>query len=132
MYILYCVCAVISHFSHVWLYATLWTVGPSVYGILQARILEWVAVSSCRGSSWPRDQTHISCVPCIAGGFLTAEPPLKPIYNITCCLTLAFLGKWLQAVMMCHSSECYVAEFAKERIVCVWGGGVRWRWERGL
>ena len=34
--------------------------GSSVYGILQARILEWVAMSSCRGSSWPRDQISIS------------------------------------------------------------------------
>ena len=31
--------------------------GPSVPGILQARILEWVAVPSSRGSSWPRDGT---------------------------------------------------------------------------
>ena len=35
--------------------------GSSVHGILQARILEWVANSSSRGSSWPRDWTHISC-----------------------------------------------------------------------
>ena len=33
----------------------------SLHGISQARILEQVAVSSCRGSSQPRDQTHISC-----------------------------------------------------------------------
>ena len=39
--------------------------GSSVYGILQARILEWVAISSSRGSSQPRDQTHIYCVFCI-------------------------------------------------------------------
>ena len=32
----------------------------SVYGILQARILEWVAISFSRGSSWPRDQTQVS------------------------------------------------------------------------
>ena len=37
----------------------------SVYGIFQARILEWVAISSSRGSSWPRDWTCISCVFCI-------------------------------------------------------------------
>ena len=36
--------------------------GSSVYGIIQARILEWVAISSFRGSSRPRDWTHISCV----------------------------------------------------------------------
>ena len=38
--------------------------GSSDYGILQARILEWVAMPSCRGSSQPRDQTHIYYVCC--------------------------------------------------------------------
>ena len=33
--------------------------GCSAYGILQARILEWVAIPSSRGSSWPRDQTQV-------------------------------------------------------------------------
>ena len=32
--------------------------GSSVHGIFQARILEWVAISSSRGSSWPRDWTY--------------------------------------------------------------------------
>ena len=36
--------------------------GSSVHGILQARILEWVAISFSRGSSWPRDQTQVSCI----------------------------------------------------------------------
>ena len=39
--------------------------GSSVHGILQARILEWVAISYSRGSSWPKDGTHISCISCI-------------------------------------------------------------------
>ena len=34
----------------------------SVYGIFQASILVWFAISSSRGSSWPRDRTHISCI----------------------------------------------------------------------
>ena len=34
------------------------SLGCSVHGIFQARILEWVAVPSSRGSSWPRGQTH--------------------------------------------------------------------------
>ena len=46
--------------------------GSSVHGIRQARILEWVAVPSSRGSSRPRDQTHISSVSCL-GGFLTTS-----------------------------------------------------------
>ena len=41
----------------------------SVPGILQARILEWIAVPSSRGSSRSRDRTHVSYVSCIAGGF---------------------------------------------------------------
>ena len=36
--------------------------GSSVHGILQARILEWVAISSSRRSYWPRSQTQVSCV----------------------------------------------------------------------
>ena len=40
--------------------------GSSVHGILQTRILEWVAIPFSRESSWPRDWTLVSC---IAGGF---------------------------------------------------------------
>ena len=40
--------------------------GFSVHGILQVGILEWVAISFSRGSSCPRDQTHISCICCIS------------------------------------------------------------------
>ena len=36
--------------------------GSSVHGVFQARILEWVAMPSCRGSSWPRNRTHESCI----------------------------------------------------------------------
>ena len=49
--------------------------GSFLHGILQARILEWVAISSPRGSFQPRDRTGISC---IAGGSFTTEPPGKP------------------------------------------------------
>ena len=46
--------------------------GPSVLGILQARILEWVDIPFSWGSSWPRDQTQVSCT---AGWFLTSGSP---------------------------------------------------------
>ena len=52
--------------------------GSSIHGILQAGILEWVAISSSKGSSQPRDWTRVSCITCTAGGFLTTEPPGKP------------------------------------------------------
>ena len=43
--------------------------GFSVHGIFQTRILEWVAISSSKGYSWPMDWTHVSC---IAGIFFTS------------------------------------------------------------
>ena len=56
----------------------------SVHGILQAGILEWVSVSSFRGSSWPRDRTQVSCISCISRWILyhcaTWEAPLKQIH----------------------------------------------------
>ena len=45
----------------VWLFATPWAIAHQV-PLSQARMLEWVAISSSRGSSWPWDWTHISCV----------------------------------------------------------------------
>ena len=42
--------------------------GSSVHGILQERVLEWVAIAFSRGSSQPMDQTQVSCT---AGRFFT-------------------------------------------------------------
>ena len=52
--------------------------GSSVLGILQIRILKWVAIPLYRGSAQSRDQTQISC---IAGGFFTTEPLGKSIFT---------------------------------------------------
>ena len=52
--------------------------GSSVLGILQIRILKWVAIPSYKGSAQSRDQTQISC---IAGGFFTTEPLGKSIFT---------------------------------------------------
>ena len=49
--------------------------GSSVCEIFQARILEWIAIFSSRGSSQPRDQTCVSWCSCTAGRFFTVEPP---------------------------------------------------------
>ena len=51
--------------------------GSSVHGIIPARILEWVAISSSRGSSPPRDQTSVSCSFCTGRQFFTTELPGK-------------------------------------------------------
>ena len=74
-----CVCML----SHVQLFASPWAKyslpGSSVHGIFQARTLEWVAISSSSGSSWPRDQTHVSCISLHwPGRFFTIASPAKP------------------------------------------------------
>ena len=51
--------------------------GSSVHGNFQARILEWAAISYPRGFTWPRIQTHVSCVSCLAGGFFITAPSGK-------------------------------------------------------
>ena len=57
-------------FSCIWLCNPMDSSPPrsSVHGILQARTLEWSAISFSRGFSWPRDWTQVSC---IAGRFFT-------------------------------------------------------------
>ena len=58
--------------------------GSSVHGTFQARILDWVPISSSRGSSWPRDLTHTSCVSCIAGRFFT-HWAIREAPTLGCC-----------------------------------------------
>ena len=53
--------------------------GSPVHRIFQARILEWVAISFSKGSSWTRDQIQVSCVYLHwQGGSLPLAPPEKP------------------------------------------------------
>ena len=69
-------------------FATPWTVslpGSSVHGIFQAGILEWVAISSSRGSSEPRESSEPGIepkAPALTGGFFTTEPPGKAQYQV--------------------------------------------------
>ena len=70
-----CAC-MLSCFSHVQLFAILWIVphlAPLYMGSLQARILEWVALPSSRGSSQPRDWIQT-----MQADSLLSEPPGKP------------------------------------------------------
>ena len=53
--------------------------GSSIHGILQARILKWVAIPFSKGPSQPRDWTQVSR---IAGGPFTSEPPEKPYMKL--------------------------------------------------
>ena len=75
-------------FSYVWLFATLWTVvrqGLLSMGILQARILEWVAMPAPRGSSWPWHLTRVSYVSSIGRQILYHWCHLEAQNNVFCC-----------------------------------------------
>ena len=76
--------------------------GSSVYGISQARILGWVAISSFSGSSQPRDQTRVSCVSCIGRGILYHWTTWEARYE-----------------------ECYLLKELKDIVMCIPGSGTR-------
>ena len=77
--------------------------GSSLHGVLQARILEWVAMSPSMGSFQPRDCTRVSC---IAGGFSATEPlgkPHKSLYSFFYVIILIFLSA---ALIWCIPFPC--------------------------
>ena len=72
----------LSCFSHIQLFAALWTVACQIrHEILQARILEVVAMPSSRGSSQPGIEPGLMS-PALAGGSLSLAPPGKPLIYI--------------------------------------------------
>ena len=58
--------------------------GSSVHGILQARILEWVAISHCRGSFLPRTEPMSLLYPGLAHGFFTTSVIWKALCVCVC------------------------------------------------
>ena len=87
--------------------------GSSVHGILQARILEWVAISFSRGSSWPRTQTRVSC---IAGRFFTIWTTREAVHPLLsnkfhpCCEPGVRAGP-------CSGSQCFLLQV---QLLMVW------------
>ena len=95
---------VVQLLSRVWLFCNLTdcsSPGSSVHGILQARILEWVAISFSRGSSWPRDQI---CSSLIGRWILYCWDTKETLESLVCvsklCL-LAHLFSWCLVVVCC-------------------------------
>ena len=63
--------------------------GFSVHGILQARILEWVAIPFSRGTSQPRDQTLVTC---ITGRFFTVWATGKSCLHVLAIVNIAIMN----------------------------------------
>ena len=92
-----CACVhicMLSPFSRVLLFGTYdhSPPGSSIHGTLQARTLEWVAVSSSRGSPQPGDQTCVSCISRVGSRVPTdatweAQPQLVYLVNMLCGLS---------------------------------------------
>ena len=80
--------------------------GSSIHGILQARVLEWVAMPSSRGSSWPRDWTRVSHP---AGRFFTICTTRKAqIWKVLVtkymelkCIFIKNLNHWVRGTVRC-------------------------------
>ena len=128
----HCVCSVAQSCLTLCDHVDYSTPGSSVHGILQAWILEWVAIPFSRGSSWPRDRTHVSC---IAGRFFTTELPGKPTEEVTfeqrseggervshggICGNNSILGRW---PVSAEALKC-------RSIQCVWGTERRPVWQQ--
>ena len=84
--------------------------GSSVHGILQASIVEWVAVPSSRRSSWPRDETYISKSPALTGRFSTTIATWKAYYRFQIfTLYMTFIFLWLPLLYMTVSRSIHVS-----------------------
>ena len=115
---------VLSYFSHVWLFVTLWTITLQT----PLSLLEWVAMPSSRVSSWPRDRTHTSCISCIAGRFFTYMVSsvilLYSTWDLCFCTVICnmslgnfishmifFFPLWGITVLCCQLNNVYICLF---------------------
>ena len=97
--------------------------GSSVHGILQARILEWVVISSSRRSSQLRNRTCISClVRQILYHCATWEAPILHLLlvSISLCSSVSLSLSLYLSVSLCHSVSLCLCLFTsrRRRIVC--------------
>ena len=100
--------------------------GSSVHGIFQARILEWVAIFSSRGSSQPKDQTRPSCSSCTGRQILYQWATGKPGFRLrrfqflkpTPCTKIRRFNKCLKFIPYFTGQQL----FAHLLLTTIWGG----------
>ena len=74
---------------------------PLCHGIIPSRILEWVAISSSRGSSQPGIKSTPPAPAALAAGFFTTEPPTKALVS-PCLLTITLNVSGLSFLIKRH------------------------------
>ena len=102
--------------------------GSSLHGILQARILAWIAVPSSRGSSWPRDRTRASRVSCIGRQVLyhqchlgsSSIPLFSGFWSPTKRLLCFVMFPLLAAINLCSARPDSNSGFADPSLEGVW------------
>ena len=122
-----------SEVAQLWLFATPWTVSPpgsSVHGILQARILEWVAISFSRGSFQPRDRIQVSD---IVGRCFIVWATREACRQILCFLFKPFFGQahyfyffHLPSRWFLHHSGHFHLNFFKQKSRAQLCGHIKW------
>ena len=112
----------------------------SVHRILQARILEWVAVPFSRGSSQPRDQIWVSCV---TGGFFTTSTTWEPRIQKYISLNLTYSVwkrwvcgtgwgmEWVLWALVQNPPRKFVQERLAPQVQTPSSPLARWRWRWG-
>ena len=118
--------------SHVWLHDPMdcSPTGSTLHRILQARTLERVAISFSRGSSQPRDWTHVSCISCIVRCLLyhwaTWEAPDWGIplehsqsRNILCHTLPLFFISWRLITLQYCSGFCHTLTWISHGFTCI-------------
>ena len=88
--------------------------GSSVHGILQARIPEWVAISSSRQCFSPRDQT---CISCIAGRFFIKIVQFSSVAQscptLCDCVDCCLLGSSVFGILQARILEWVAISFSR-------------------
>ena len=92
----------------------------SVSGILQARILDWVAMPSSRESSRPRNRTHISCFLHWYVGSLPLVPPRKPKFLHTLLLSHCIWANINSPFPWCKDTPVTKMKWTRDRVQMVW------------
>ena len=91
--------------------------GSSVYGISQARILEWVAIPFSRGSSWPMDWTRFSCFGWLPLSHLRS-PPTMYMYSFFKIFSIYRLLRDIRLVPCAEHSRC-VVQMCCSSVLCL-------------
>ena len=94
--LLLCVC-MLSCLIPVWLFATLWTracQAPLSIGFSRQEYWEWVAIPFSRGSSQPRDWTHVSFISCMTGELFTTSAAYGPSFIALSSIFAARFSLW--------------------------------------